>query len=126
MIGLLIFVIGLLVSLVLALLPWLFGFFGGYYYGRAKGRQEMLRQRDQMEELARKQYGRFEAEHEQRQAADGRAQRAEFELQEEQSRWTALDSKYGRRKRKAKLAAEEWPEVIGDTDDNDDDVPTIG
>ncbi len=111
MIRLITFIVGLAVTLALSLLPWLFGFFGGFWYGRAKGRQEMLGQRDEMEKLANRQFDRFLDERERALAANGRAERAEFELRK-------------RTKKVTPLGENEWPEVIGDSDD--DDVPTIG
>lgn len=104
---------GFVLALVLTFaLPWLCGFISGYFVGRRKGRKEILHQRDRMEELARKQYGRFEEEHERANAAVGRAERAEFEL------------KKNKKSKVKRLGQDEWPEIVGET--NDDDVPTIG
>lgn len=113
MIARLTLIVGLIVSIALAVLQWLFGFFTGLHYGRAKGRQEMLGQRNEMEALANRQFERFLNEREQTLAANGRAERAEFELKKQ------------KKSKVTPLGKDEWPDVIGDATD-DDDVPTIG
>lgn len=124
MIALLTLIIGLIASVALAVLQWLFGFVTGFHYGRAKGRQEMLGQRDKMEALANKQLERFLTERGLRQASEGMLERLKYEFQKEQERstWGPLDPNYRGRKRRAKLDPEEWPDVIGDTTDDDDVV----